>query len=141
MVTVPYVPALGPVGPGTLSEELFNAVADIADTGQFLPYDKDQRWSNTKDERLIVDEIIHELGRTVIPTVSTRGRGLVKVHYYGDNEPRLSEITEWLHTWCATFGVAAGRILAPGPRASDRAASAPSRRSGRSGSPRAVVRP
>ena len=111
MVTVPYVPALGPVGPHALSEELFNAVVDVADTGRFLPYDKDQRWSSTKDERLIVDAIIHEPGRTVIPTLSTRGRGLVKVYYYGDHTPILSEATEWLHTWCPTFGAPTGRII------------------------------
>lgn len=111
MITVPYVPALGPVGPHALSEELFNAVVDIADTDRFLPYDKDQRWSSAKDERLIVDKIIHEPNRTIIPALSTRGRGLVKVHYYGDSGPTLSEVTEWLHTWCATFGVAAGRVI------------------------------
>ncbi|MGH3836367.1 MAG: GNAT family N-acetyltransferase [Pseudonocardiaceae bacterium] len=111
MVTVPYVPALGPVGPRALSEELFNAVVDIADTDRFLPYDKDQRWSSTKDEWLIVDEIIHEPDRTVIPTISTRGRRLLKVHYYGDGGPMLSEVTEWLYTWCAAFGVAGGRVI------------------------------
>jgi hypothetical protein len=57
MVTVPYVPALGPVGPGALSEELFNAVVGVANTGRFLPYDKDQRWSSMKDERLIVTRL------------------------------------------------------------------------------------
>ncbi|MGH3694554.1 MAG: GNAT family N-acetyltransferase [Pseudonocardiaceae bacterium] len=111
MVTVPYVPTLGPVGPRTLSEELFNAVVDIADTDRFLPYDKDQRWASTKDEWLIVDGIIHEPDRTVIPTLSTRGRGLLKVHYYGDSAPILSEVTERLYGWCATFGVAGGRVI------------------------------
>ncbi|HEU0088809.1 MAG TPA: GNAT family N-acetyltransferase [Pseudonocardiaceae bacterium] len=99
------------MGPGALSAELFDAVLDVADTGRFLPYDKDRRWSSTKDERVIVDKIIHEPGRTVIPTLSSRGRGLLKVHYYGDDEPRLGEITEWLCLWCATFGVAVGRII------------------------------
>lgn len=111
MVTVPYVPALGPVGPRALSEELFNAVVGVADTGRFLPYDKDQRWSNMKDERLIVNEIIHEPGCTVIPTLSTRGGGQVKLYYYGNGAPFLSEATERLRSWCATFGVAAGRII------------------------------
>jgi GNAT superfamily N-acetyltransferase len=110
-VTVPYVPALGPVGPAALSEELFNAVVDVADTGRFLPYDKDQRWSSTKDERIIVDEIIHEPGRTVIPTLSTRGSGLIKAHCYGGSAPILGEAVEWLRTWCATFGAGTGRIV------------------------------
>ena len=111
MVTVPYVPTLGPVGPRALSEEVFNAVVDVADTGRFLPYDKDRRWSSTKDERIIVDEIIHEPGRTVIPTLSTRGRGLVKVYCYGDSTPISREATEWLRNWCAISGAAAGRII------------------------------
>ena len=109
VVTVPYVPTLGPVGPGALSAELFNAIADVADTSLFLPYDKDRRWSNTKNEQVIVNEIIHEPDRTVIPTLSTRGRGLVKIHYYGDSAPRLSEATAWSRTWCATSVVAGGR--------------------------------
>ncbi|MGH3918909.1 MAG: GNAT family N-acetyltransferase [Pseudonocardiaceae bacterium] len=111
MVTVPYIPTLGPVGPRALSEELFNAVVDIAGTDRFLPYDKDQRWSSAKDEWLIVDEIIHEPDRTVIPTLSTRGRGLVKVHYYGGGGPILSEVTEWLCSWSAAFDVAGGRVI------------------------------
>ncbi len=111
VVTVPYVPTLGPVGPAALSAELFNAVLDVADAGQFLPYDKDRRWSSTKDERAIVDEIIHEPGCTVIPTLSTRGRGLVKIHYYGTSAQKLRETTEWSRAWCATSSVTAGRVI------------------------------
>lgn len=107
---VPYVPALGPVGSGVLSAELFNAVVDVASTSRFLPYDKDRRWSTMKDERIIVDEIIHEPGRTVIPTLSTRGRGLVKVHYYRDSAPSQRETTEWLRSWCGTVNVTTGRV-------------------------------
>jgi hypothetical protein len=47
----------------------------------------------------------------VIPTLSTRGRGLIKAYYYGRDALILSEATEWLHTWCATFGAAAGRVI------------------------------
>ncbi|MGB6164910.1 MAG: hypothetical protein WCF33_24215 [Pseudonocardiaceae bacterium] len=111
VIAVPYVPTLGPVVPGALSAELFNAVVDVADTGLFLPYDKDRRWSRMKDEWVIVNEIIHEPDRTVIPTFFTRGRGLVKIHYYGNNVPRLSETTEFSRTWCATSDAAAGRII------------------------------
>jgi hypothetical protein len=111
VVAVPYVPTLGPVEPGVLSAKLFNAVVDVADTGLFLPYDKDRRWSRMKDERVIVNEIIHEPDRTVIPTLSTRGRSLMKIYYYGNSTPRLSETTEWSRTWCATSGVAAGRVI------------------------------
>lgn len=107
-IAVPYVPTLGPVVPEALSAEQFNAVVDVADTGLFLPCDKDRRWSRMKDELVIVKEIIHEPDRTVIPTFCTPGRGLVKIHYYGNSAPRLSEATEGSRTWCATSGAAAG---------------------------------
>ncbi|MGH3853699.1 MAG: GNAT family N-acetyltransferase [Pseudonocardiaceae bacterium] len=110
VVSVPYVPALGPVQPEILSAELFNAVVDIANTGRFLPYDKDRRWSSEKNEQVIVKEIVHESGRTVIPTF-TRGRGLVKIHYYGDSPPQHSELTQWTRKWRATFGATTGRII------------------------------
>ncbi|HWR48444.1 MAG TPA: GNAT family N-acetyltransferase [Pseudonocardiaceae bacterium] len=96
--------------PGALSAELFNAVVDIAGTDRFLPYDKDRRWSNKKDERVIVGEIVHEPGLTVIPT-STRGRDLVKIHYCGDSPPRRSELTRWTRKRCAIFGAATGRVI------------------------------
>ncbi len=110
VVLVPYVPALGPVQPKALSAELFNAVVDVADTDLFLPYDKDRRWSGKKDERVIVDEIVHEPGLTVIPTF-TRGRALVKIYHYGDSPPRLSELTQWTRTRRVTLGSAAGRVI------------------------------
>lgn len=107
---VPYVPTLGPVQPRALSAQLFNAVVDIADTGRFLPYDKDRRWSGRKDERVIVDGIVHEPGLTMIPTF-TRGCGLVKIHHYGDSPLRLSELTQGTRTRWATLSVTAGRVI------------------------------
>lgn len=110
VVPVPYVPALGPVRPGALSAELFNAVVDIADTDRFLPYDKDRCWSSKKNERVVVEEIVHEPGLTVIPT-SIRERSLVKIHYYGDRPPRRSEFTQWTRKWHAILGAATGRVI------------------------------
>jgi hypothetical protein len=89
VVAAPYVPTLGPVHPGVLSAEFFDAVVGIADTGRFLPYDKGRRWAKTKDEQVIVEEIVHRPGLTMIPTV-TRGRGLVKLYHYGESPPQLS---------------------------------------------------
>ena len=62
-----------PVRPAALSAELFNAVVDVAGTGHFLPYDKYRRWSGNKDERIMTEEIVHEPGLTVIPTLATHG--------------------------------------------------------------------
>lgn len=110
VITAPYVPTLGPVQPGALSAELFNAVVDIADTDRFLSYDKDRRWSSKKDERVIVEAIVHRPGLTVIPT-SARGRDLVKFHHYGDNPPQRSELTQWMREQRAIFGAATGRVV------------------------------
>lgn len=107
---VPYVPTLGPVHPRTLSAELFDAVVDMAGTGRFLPYDKDRRWSSTKDEQ-VVGRIIHEPGLTIIPTISTRGHGLAKIHHYGESAPRTNEMTEWSRTCSANFGEVRSRII------------------------------
>ncbi len=111
VVTVPYVPTLGPVHPDALSQDLFDAVIDVSGTGRFLPYDKDRRWSHYKDERVLVGEIIHEPHRTVIPTLSSRGRGVVKVHHYSATPPRRDAAAEWAQKWCATYGAASARVI------------------------------
>ncbi|WP_433189753.1 GNAT family N-acetyltransferase [Actinoallomurus sp. CA-150999] len=110
-ISVPYVPTLGPVRPQALSAELFDAVASVAHTGHFLPYNKDRRWSSTKDERVITQEIIHRPELTVIPTLSTRGRGVLKIHYYGHGEPDVGHASEWSRTWMITYGAATGRLI------------------------------
>jgi ribosomal protein S18 acetylase RimI-like enzyme len=110
VLTAPYVPMLGPVQPGALSAELFNAVVDVADTDRFLSYDKDRRWSSKKDEQVIVEAIVHRPGLTVIPT-SVHGCDLVKFHHYGDNPPQLSELTQWMREQRAVFGATTGRVI------------------------------
>lgn len=111
VISAPYVPTLGAVTPQALSVDLFNAVVSVADTGRFLSYDKDRRWSSTKDERVLVQEIIHHPGCTVIPTLSTRGPGVLKIHYYGRDKPDLAQAAEWSCTWCAAYGARAGRLV------------------------------
>ncbi|MGH3941213.1 MAG: GNAT family N-acetyltransferase [Pseudonocardiaceae bacterium] len=108
---VPYVPTLGPVRPAALSAELFDAVVGNAGTDRFLPYDKDRRWSSTKDERVIVEEVIHQPGLTVIPTLSTRGHSLVKIHHYGTGTPTRSEMTEWSSACFTTIGASASHVI------------------------------
>lgn len=110
-MSAPYVPALGPVRPQALSAELFDDVMSVANTGKFLPYDKDRRWSEKKDERVLADEVVHRPSLTVIPTLMTRGRGVVKIHHYSRAEPDIAELAEWARKLCATYGAAAGRLL------------------------------
>ncbi len=111
VISVPYVPTLGPVQPGALSAELFNAVAGIAGTRRFLPYDKDGRWFRRKDERLLVDEIIHTPDRTVVPTLSRAGSGLIKIHHYSPRPPEVDEVAQWARQWHTTYRAASSKLL------------------------------
>ncbi|MDO0913144.1 GNAT family N-acetyltransferase [Streptomyces sp. DT2A-34] len=83
VVTVPYVPTLGPVHPSVLTEDLFTDTLIAAPTERFLRYDKDIRWLDAKDEYVLVENVVHSPSETLIPTFSRRGSGTVKVHVYG----------------------------------------------------------
>ncbi|MFI6495583.1 GNAT family N-acetyltransferase [Streptomyces sp. NPDC050564] len=83
VVAVPYVPTIGPVHPDALDLGLFADIVRVAGTGTFLPYDKDQRWSEYKDETVLPDAIEHTSVRTLIPTLTRRGHGTVTVYIYG----------------------------------------------------------
>lgn len=107
----PYVPTLGAVNPQALSAELFEAIVSVAGTGRFLPYDKDHRWSAKKDERVIVQEIINTPTLTVIPTLATRGRAVLKIHHYGESPPDLDQVRQWSRKWCAAYGADVGRVI------------------------------
>jgi GNAT superfamily N-acetyltransferase len=111
VISAPYVPTLGVVRPQALSAGLFDAVASVAGTGRFLPHDKDRRWSSAKTERVIVQAVIHRPGLTVIPTLSTRGRGLLKIHYYGRAEPEAAQAAEWARAWSAAYGAPAAWLI------------------------------
>jgi hypothetical protein len=59
VIQVPYVPTIGPVHPDALTPGLFDDVLRVAGSGMFLPYDKDQRWTTTKDETVLPEHIEH----------------------------------------------------------------------------------
>jgi hypothetical protein len=84
LIAVPYVPALGPVHPGCLTATLLADVLAVAGTGRFLPYDKDRRWSDRKDERVLTRDIIQQPGLVLIPAFRTR-RQRLRVHIYSQN--------------------------------------------------------
>jgi GNAT superfamily N-acetyltransferase len=111
LVTVPYVPALGPVHPLAFGPQLFDDVLSVAGTGCFLPYDKDIRWGGTKHEQVLVADIVHNPERTLIPTLSTRGSGAIKVHVYGSHPDARREAVDLTAKLSATHGVARGRIV------------------------------
>jgi GNAT superfamily N-acetyltransferase len=82
LMTVPYVPTLGPAHPQAVTPGLFNDVVEIAGTGGFLPHDKDRRWADRKEEQVLPDAIIQELGLAMIPTLRTGRASCIRVCIY-----------------------------------------------------------
>jgi len=80
VLTVPYVPTLGPVHPDALTADLFDEIIAASRTGDALPFDRDRRWSPRKRDIVLVDEIVHRPTHTIIPTLSRRGTGIVKTY-------------------------------------------------------------
>ncbi|KQV12427.1 MULTISPECIES: GNAT family N-acetyltransferase [unclassified Kitasatospora] len=114
VVTVPYVPTLGPIHPATFGRELFADVLAVAGTERFLPYDKDARWSEVKGETVLPLAIDHGPGQTLIPTLSRRGAGTVKVHLYGDQPGGLAEAAELATKLAAEHGAGKARVVSFG---------------------------
>ncbi len=106
LVTVPFVPTIGPVHPSVLTECLFTDVLSVATTGCFLPYDKDIRWHAAKDEAVLAGDVVHRPDVTLIPTLSRRGSRRITVHVYDgrpDTFPVAAELAGRLRTRnCAT---------------------------------------
>ena len=86
-----------------------NAVLAVAGSGRFLPFDKDRRWFDGKDERVLVGEVTHLPGLTVVPTLT--GRGLVKVHHYAGDRPDLAEMAELAEKLCSSYGAERHRTV------------------------------
>lgn len=84
VMRVPYVPTLGAVHPHTLGPDLFQQVWDVSGTGRFLAHDRDARWFPAKDEHVLTDAVVHDPNATLVPALSRRGKGTVKVCCYGD---------------------------------------------------------
>ncbi|MFE9024567.1 GNAT family N-acetyltransferase [Streptomyces sp. NPDC007808] len=112
VVTVPFVPTIGPVHPSVLTEDLFTDTLIAASTDQwFLRYDKDIRWSESKDESVLVEDIVHRPSETLIPTLSQRGSGVIKVHTYGMKAESVLAAVELAQKLSAVHGTAKARIV------------------------------
>ncbi|MGY1495683.1 GNAT family N-acetyltransferase [Streptomyces sp. QTS52] len=112
VVSAPYVPTIGPVHPSVLTEDLFTDTLIAAATDRwFLRYDKDIRWSDSKDETVLVEDIVHKPGETLIPTLSRRGAGMVKVHVYGIESNSVLAATELAKKLAAERGAEKARIV------------------------------
>ncbi|MPZ85468.1 MAG: GNAT family N-acetyltransferase [Actinophytocola sp.] len=114
VLSVPYVPILGPAHPDQFNAEMFTDVfADIltaSSTGTTLPFDKDRRWSPRKTDTILIDEVVHRPDHTIIPVLSRRGSGTVKTFYYGHN-PDLDALRAATRRCCTTYGAANGRVV------------------------------
>ncbi|MFE7047134.1 GNAT family N-acetyltransferase [Streptomyces californicus] len=112
-LTAPIVPTLGPIHPDTLTVSVFEDILRAADTGDFLPYDKDRRWGGEKDEKVLREDVIHQPEHTLIPTLSRRGRGTVKVYAYGLRDTVVDEAAELAAKLASTHDVAGARVVRP----------------------------
>ncbi|MFJ2023707.1 GNAT family N-acetyltransferase [Streptomyces sp. NPDC087897] len=116
-LTAPIVPTLGPVHPDALTVGIFEDTLRAADTGDFLPYDKDRRWGGEKDEKILRDDVVHQREHTLIPTLSRRGRGTTKVFAYGLRDSVVEEAAELAAKLAAVHDVVSARVVRPlGPR-------------------------
>jgi hypothetical protein len=112
LVTVPYVPSLGPVHPEAVTPGLLADVTEIAGTGRFLPYDKDLRWGGRKDESVLAGAVVQEPGLVLVPVLSTRRASCVKVCVYSrDPREALSQAAELGRRLCARHDAGKGRLV------------------------------
>ncbi|MFJ6786236.1 GNAT family N-acetyltransferase [Streptomyces angustmyceticus] len=112
-LTAPIVPTLGPVHPDALTVSRFEDTLRVADTGDFLPYDKDQRWGAEKDEKVLREDVVHQPEHTLIPTLTRRGRGTVKVFAYGLRDSLVNEAADRAAKLAAAHGVLNARVVRP----------------------------
>ncbi|MEU0511628.1 GNAT family N-acetyltransferase [Amycolatopsis sp. NPDC006125] len=114
VLTVPYIPVLGPTHPDLCTPEMFTELfADVltaSRAGVALPFDKDRRWSPAKADMVLVDEILHRPDHTIIPVLSRRGGGTVKTYFYGDS-PDFDALRAATRRWCRTLDAASGRVI------------------------------
>ncbi|MFJ3141433.1 GNAT family N-acetyltransferase [Streptomyces halstedii] len=112
-LTAPIVPTLGPIHPDALTVGVFEDVLRVADTGGFLPYDKDRRWGGEKDERILSEDVVHQAERTLVPTLTRRGHGTVKVFAYEMRDSVVEEATELAAKLASVHDVTRARVVRP----------------------------
>ncbi|MFI7679517.1 GNAT family N-acetyltransferase [Actinophytocola sp. NPDC049390] len=110
VLTVPYVPILGPVHPDLADAILFDEVLTAALEGVVLPYDKHSRWHRQRPEVPLVDEIVHQPKHTIIPVLSRRGAGTIKLFFYGAHSD-LPELQKIVRVSCRVHKAAHGQVV------------------------------
>ncbi|MEV6589397.1 GNAT family N-acetyltransferase [Streptomyces acidicola] len=113
VLTAPIVPTIGPVHPDALTVDIFEDTLRAAVTGDFLPYDKDRRWSSKKDETVLTGDGVHRPDHTLIPTLTRRGRDTVKVFAYGHRDSVVDEAAELAAKLAAVYDAVNARVVRP----------------------------
>jgi GNAT superfamily N-acetyltransferase len=110
VLTVPYLPILGPVHPDLVDATLLDEVLAATLAGFVLPFDKASRWTSRPQVIPLVDEIVHEPDHTIIPVLAQRSGGVVTLYYYGTAHdlPQLRTIARRV---CRTHGAADGNVV------------------------------
>jgi len=119
--TRPYVPTLGPIHPEEIATDLWLDVLKINGTGEFLPYDKDRVWNDTKTSRILTEAITETDSYLLVPVLETRGHGRIDLHVYGDLDAGLSAASEPAAKLAADNGTEAARLCWFGHEPDDRA--------------------
>ncbi|MFJ8401045.1 GNAT family N-acetyltransferase [Streptomyces microflavus] len=112
-LTAPIVPTLGHIHPDALTVGIFEDILRAAETGDFLPYDKNRRWGGEKDEKVLREDVVHQPEHTLIPTLIPRGRGTVKVFAYGLPDSVTDEAAELAAKLAARHDVVNARVVRP----------------------------
>ncbi|WP_098024486.1 GNAT family N-acetyltransferase [Streptomyces sp. st115] len=112
-LTAPIVPTLGPVHPDALTVGIFEDTLRAAETGDFLSYDKDRRWGGEKDEKALRSDVVHQPERTLIPTLTRRGRGTVKVFAYDHHDGVVNEAAELAAKLAAQYDAFNAKVVRP----------------------------
>ncbi|MBQ0985251.1 GNAT family N-acetyltransferase [Streptomyces sp. F63] len=114
VLTAPIVPTLGPVHPQAMTVDLFeDTLRAAAARRSFLRYDKDRRWSSEKEEAVLRSNVVHQPGHTLIPTLTRRGGGTVKVFAYGHRDSVIDEASELATKLAAAHDAANARVVRP----------------------------
>jgi GNAT superfamily N-acetyltransferase len=87
-------------------------------TGRLLPYDKDRRWADRKDEQVLPAAIIQEPSLAMIPTLRTGRGACIRVYIYcRQPQGALNRAAELGRRLCERHAVEKGRLtwfLPPG---------------------------
>ncbi|WP_416484541.1 GNAT family N-acetyltransferase [Streptomyces sp. CL12] len=114
VLTAPVVPTLGPVHPHALTVDLFEDTLRAAVPERpFLHYDKDRRWSGEKSETVLREDVVHQPDHTLVPTLTRRGRGAVKVFAYGRHRGIVEEAAELAAKLAAVHDVVNASVVRP----------------------------